>query len=51
MRSFAVRGLMVTDSEFILSDKPHAKGADGSTFAARVLWLQSNKRIGLNGLS
>ncbi len=24
----------VTDSEFILSDKPHAKGADGSTFAA-----------------
>lgn len=26
----------VTDSEFILSDKPHAKEADGSRFAARA---------------
>lgn len=42
MMTFAVRCLMVTDSEFILSDKPHSKGADGSTFAARVLWSWPN---------
>lgn len=35
----------VTDSEFILSDKPHAKGADGRTFAARVLWSRPNKLV------
>ncbi len=40
----------VTDSEFILSDKPHAKGADGSTFAARVLWSRPNKPGTSNGV-
>ena len=33
----------VTDAEFIFADKPHAKGADGSTFAARVIWSRPNK--------
>lgn len=28
----------ITDSEFILADKPHPRGADGSTFWARVLF-------------
>jgi hypothetical protein len=35
----------VTDAEFILSDKPHARGADGSTFAARVRWSRPNRLI------
>lgn len=28
----------VTDSEFLVSDKPHPKGADGSTWVAKVRW-------------
>lgn len=33
----------VTDSEFITGGKAHEKGANGSTFAARVLWSRPNK--------
>lgn len=33
----------VTDSEFITGGKAHPKGANGSTFAARVLWSRPNK--------
>ncbi len=40
--TFAVRCLKVTDSELILSDKPHSTRADGNTFAARVLWSRPN---------
>lgn len=32
----------VTDSEFITEGKPHARGANGSTFAARVKWSRPN---------
>jgi len=28
----------VTDAEFIVSGKPHPRGANGSVFAARVIW-------------
>jgi hypothetical protein len=28
----------VTDAEYMLSDQPHPRGADGSVFVARVLW-------------
>jgi hypothetical protein len=30
----------VTDAEFILSDRPHPRGADGSVFVARVSWAE-----------
>lgn len=33
----------VTDSEYIEGGKAHAKGANGSTFAARVRWSKPNK--------
>jgi len=33
----------VTDSEFIQNGQPHARGADGSTFVARVLWSKPNR--------
>lgn len=33
----------VTDAEFIVSEKPHARGADGSTYAARVRWSRPNR--------
>lgn len=33
----------VTDSEFMTGGKAHEKGANGSTFAARVLWSRPNK--------
>lgn len=35
----------VTDAEFILGKKPHAKGADGSIFVARVLWEKPNQDV------
>ena len=33
----------VTDSEFITNGKAHPRGANGSTFAARVIWSEPNK--------
>ncbi|MDP4241053.1 MAG: sialidase family protein [Bacteroidota bacterium] len=33
----------VTDAEFIVGDKPHPKGADGSVWVARVIWNKKNK--------
>lgn len=32
----------VTDAEFLVSDKPHAKGADGSVWISRVRWSKPN---------
>jgi hypothetical protein len=33
----------VTDSEFILTGAPHARGADGTTWLGRVHWSQPNR--------
>jgi len=33
----------VTDSEFIQNGQSHPRGADGSTFVARVLWSKPNR--------
>ena len=35
----------VTVSEYMASDKPHEKGADGSTFVARVIWSKPNHLV------
>ncbi len=34
----------VTDSEFIAEGDPHERGADGSTFVARLKWSRPNRR-------
>lgn len=33
----------VTDAEFIVSDKPHERGADGSVWVARISWSRPNR--------
>jgi hypothetical protein len=33
----------VTDAEYIMGDKPHSRGADGSTFVAKVRWSRPSK--------
>jgi hypothetical protein len=33
----------VTDAEFIVGDKPHPRGADGSVWTSRVIWSKKNK--------
>ncbi len=33
----------VTVGEFMIGDQPHARGANGSVFAARVLWSRPNR--------
>lgn len=35
----------VTDSEFITGGKVHPRGANGSTFAARIQWKQPNELV------
>ena len=35
----------VTVSEYMASDKPHPKGANGSTFVARVIWSKPNGQV------
>ena len=35
----------VTVSEYMANDKPHPRGADGSTFVARVMWSRPNKLV------
>jgi hypothetical protein len=35
----------VTDAEFIYGDKPHPRGADGTVWTARVIWLKKNKLV------
>ncbi len=35
----------VTDAEFAFGEQPHARGADGSIFAARVIWSKPNQQI------
>ncbi len=33
----------VTDAEFMIGEKPHPRGADGSVWVARVLWSKPNR--------
>lgn len=33
----------ITDSEFLVSDQPHPKGANGTTWLGRVKWSQANE--------
>ena len=35
----------VTDAEFMVGDKPHPRGADGSVWVARVKWSRKNKLL------
>ncbi|HEY0983778.1 HEAT repeat domain-containing protein [Schlesneria sp.] len=35
----------VTDSEFLVSDKPHPHGADGTTWLGRVFWSSPNRDV------
>jgi hypothetical protein len=35
----------VTDAEFIVGDKPHQRGADGTVWTARVIWSKENRII------
>lgn len=35
----------VTDSEYILTGTPHAKGADGTTWLGRVQWSKPNRLV------
>jgi len=35
----------VTDAEFIVGDKPHPRGADGSVWTARVIWSKKNRLV------
>ncbi|RLS41589.1 MAG: hypothetical protein DWH81_05835 [Planctomycetota bacterium] len=35
----------VTDSEYIVSDKPDPKGADGTTWLGRVKWSKPNRLV------
>ncbi|MDA0590788.1 MAG: exo-alpha-sialidase, partial [Planctomycetota bacterium] len=35
----------VTDSEYILTGKPHAKGADGTTWLGRIRWSKPNQLV------
>ena len=33
----------VTDAEFIIGNKPHERGADGTVWTSRVIWSKKNK--------
>lgn len=35
----------VTDAEYIVGDKPHPRGANGTVWAARVIWSKKNKLV------
>lgn len=35
----------VTDAEFMIGDKPHPRGADGSVWVAKVKWAEENKLV------
>ncbi|GEM_PF-747969 len=35
----------VTDAEYIVSDKPHPKGADGTVWLGRVMWSKPNQEV------
>ena len=35
----------VTDAEFMVGDKPHPRGADGTVWTARVIWSKKNKLL------
>lgn len=35
----------VTDAEFMIGDKPHPRGANGSIWNARILWGKENKLV------
>jgi len=33
----------ITDGEYYMGDQPHPRGADGSLFAARIIWSKPNR--------
>lgn len=35
----------VTDAEYMVGDKPHPRGANGTVWAARVIWSKKNKLV------
>lgn len=35
----------VTDAEYLMAERPHARGADGSVFAARVRWHEPSRSL------
>lgn len=35
----------VTDAEFLIGDKPHPKGADGTVWLGRVKWSKPNRQV------
>ena len=35
----------VTDAEFMVGDTPDPRGADGTVWAARVIWSKKNKLV------
>jgi lysophospholipase L1-like esterase len=35
----------ITDAEYLLADKPHPRGGDGSLFVARIRWSAPNRRV------
>ena len=35
----------ITDGEYYMGEKPHEKGANGSLFAARILWSKPNRMM------
>ena len=35
----------VTDSEYIVNDKPHPQGADGTTWLGRIKWSKPNQSV------
>lgn len=35
----------ITDGEYYMGEKPHEKGANGSLFAARILWSRPNRMM------
>jgi len=35
----------VTDAEFMVDDKPHPGGADGTVWNSRIIWSKKNKLV------
>lgn len=35
----------VTDAEYVVGDKPHPRGADGTVWTARVIWSEKNRLV------
>ena len=35
----------VTDAEYMIGDKPHSRGANGTVWVSRVIWIKKNKLV------